>query len=75
MLAIARQILEYKEREESTRYLLELLLQLFIRRNEFLKAHKVKILIVIFEDRRRVFFFFKKKINFYFLIGGVNCRN
>jgi hypothetical protein len=43
MLAIARQILEYKEREESTKYLLELLLQLFIRRNQFLKVHKVKL--------------------------------
>ncbi|CAJ0756188.1 22464_t:CDS:2, partial [Entrophospora sp. SA101] len=40
MLAIARQILEYKEPEESTKYLLDLLLQLFKRRNEFLKAHK-----------------------------------
>ncbi|RIA90709.1 hypothetical protein C1645_875920 [Glomus cerebriforme] len=40
MLAIARQILEYKEREESTKYLLELLLQLFNRRNQFLRKHK-----------------------------------
>ncbi|PKC12463.1 hypothetical protein RhiirA5_496913 [Rhizophagus irregularis] len=40
MLAIARQILDYKEREESTKHLLDLLLQLFIRRNQFLKKHK-----------------------------------
>ncbi|CAH1760475.1 9376_t:CDS:10 [Entrophospora sp. SA101] len=40
MLAIARQTLEYKESEESTKYLLGLLLQLFKRHNEFLKAHK-----------------------------------
>lgn len=43
MVAIARQILEFKEREEGTKYLLDLLLQLFIRRNEFLKAHKVHL--------------------------------
>lgn len=45
MLAIARQILDYKEREESTKHLLDLLLQLFIRRNQFLKKHKVKLLL------------------------------
>ncbi|CAG8518713.1 24789_t:CDS:10 [Dentiscutata erythropus] len=40
MLVISRQILDFKERDEGTKYLLELLLQLFNRRNEFLKAHK-----------------------------------
>ncbi|CAG8508989.1 2177_t:CDS:10 [Funneliformis mosseae] len=40
MLAIARQILEFTEREDNIRYLLELLLQLFVRRNEFLKVHR-----------------------------------
>ncbi|RIB13611.1 hypothetical protein C2G38_1974674 [Gigaspora rosea] len=40
MLVISRQILDFKERDEGTKYLLELLLQLFNRRNDFLKAHK-----------------------------------
>ncbi|CAG8730319.1 10225_t:CDS:10, partial [Racocetra persica] len=40
MLVISRQILDFKERDEGTKYLLDLLLQLFNRRNEFLKAHK-----------------------------------
>ncbi|CAI2172941.1 5991_t:CDS:10 [Funneliformis geosporum] len=40
MLAIARQILEFREREESIRNLLELLLQLFARRNDFLRVHR-----------------------------------
>ncbi|KAG9291425.1 hypothetical protein G9A89_021843 [Geosiphon pyriformis] len=40
MLAVARQIVGSKEREEGARYMLELLLQLLIRRNEFLAANK-----------------------------------
>ncbi|CAJ0836147.1 20802_t:CDS:10 [Entrophospora sp. SA101] len=50
MLAIARQILEYKEPEESTKYLLDLLLQLFKRRNEFLKAHKAQLTAELIGD-------------------------
>ncbi|CAG8574310.1 8733_t:CDS:10, partial [Diversispora eburnea] len=40
MVAIARQILDFKEGEEGTKYLLDLLLQLFVRRNEFLKSNE-----------------------------------
>ncbi|CAG8450213.1 2329_t:CDS:10 [Ambispora leptoticha] len=40
MLAVARQIVELKEREEGAKYMLELLHQLLIKRNEFLKANR-----------------------------------
>ncbi|KAL1920332.1 uncharacterized protein VTP21DRAFT_1478 [Calcarisporiella thermophila] len=38
LLAVARKILDYKEREEGTKHTLELLLKLLVRRNEFLKS-------------------------------------
>ncbi|KAI8050945.1 hypothetical protein BDF22DRAFT_745143 [Syncephalis plumigaleata] len=40
MLAVARHILNFKEREDGTRYALELLQQLLVRRNEFLREHQ-----------------------------------
>lgn len=43
MLSIARQMLEYKEREDGARYALELLLQLVAHRNDFLTMHNVRI--------------------------------
>jgi len=45
MLGVARQLLEPKE--EGTKYMLELLLQLLTRRNEFLKMHKQEATIGI----------------------------
>ncbi|CAG8730221.1 7577_t:CDS:2, partial [Ambispora leptoticha] len=39
-LTVARQIIESKEREEGAKYMLELLHQLLIKRNEFLKANR-----------------------------------
>ncbi|CAG8470540.1 8562_t:CDS:10 [Ambispora gerdemannii] len=40
MLAVARQVVDSKEREEGTKYMLELLYQLLVKRNEFLKANR-----------------------------------
>ncbi|KAG9288022.1 hypothetical protein G9A89_017617 [Geosiphon pyriformis] len=40
ILAVARQISDSKEREEGAKYMLQLLLQLLIRRNDFLAANQ-----------------------------------
>ncbi|ORY04201.1 hypothetical protein K493DRAFT_311429 [Basidiobolus meristosporus CBS 931.73] len=40
MLTIAKQMLDYKERDEGIRFTLELIHQLLIRRNEFLRQHQ-----------------------------------
>ncbi|CAG8509250.1 3861_t:CDS:10, partial [Acaulospora colombiana] len=39
-LAVAKQILDVKEKDDGPRYMLDLLCQLLTRRNEFLKNHK-----------------------------------
>jgi neurofibromin 1 len=43
LIDISRQILDYKERDEGIRYFAEVLLQLLIRRIEFLQLHKDEI--------------------------------